>query len=282
MRWVGFSLVALAVVGCGDDSTPAMDDAGPVEIDAGGPGDAGPLEMSRLFGGCVADSQCPGAGAFCRTASEGFPRGSCTLPCADRGPCDDGVVFNFCQTDPNDAARGMVCQQKCLNAQDCGREGYVCLGRTDAMDGICVGYCRSDEECGEGAECNVFSARCVAEGTAPTEGGHTGDPCANGDQCLSGTCLTTDWPGGYCIGHCVLPTGYNSNTFFSEDAYPTEQCPENNVCYPVDSLARDNAGVCLKVCDSDADCRPEYFCDKETDLSSGSTKTFTNGICFPR
>ena len=282
LGWV--VLVALALVACGDDDGEPMVDAG---ADAGtdaGPPDSGPPPMSTLFGPCVADSQCPGEGAFCRTPDEGWPEGSCTLPCVDRTPCDDGVVFNLCLEDPDDASRN-ICQQKCLNAQDCGRENYVCVGRTDTRDGICIGYCSDDADCGEGAECNVWSAQCVAAGTAPTAGAETGGACASDADCLSGTCLSPGdgWTGGYCLGACILPVGYNSNTFCSGDALPTEQCPGGDVCYPNDSLARDNAGVCLDACTTDADCRvgEGYYCRRSVELTSGDTKTFTNGVCWP-
>ncbi|MEM9071212.1 MAG: hypothetical protein AAGE52_22060 [Myxococcota bacterium] len=279
-RWAA---ALLLVVACGDDSAPPAEDAA---VDMGV--DTAPPPMSVLFGPCVQDSQCPGAGAFCRTGADGFPQGQCTLPCEDRGPCDDGVVFNHCLPDPDNPDRN-ICQQSCLNAQDCGRENYICVGRTDMRDGICIGFCDDDADCGEGAECNVHAGTCVAAGTVPTEGARTGEGCMRDDDCLSGACileerdLPTGWNGGYCLGACRIPAGYNTNTFYSGDAYPTEQCPDNNVCYPADSYARGNEGLCLTACETDDDCRASegYFCDRMVSLTSGDTKTFTNGICFP-
>lgn len=291
-----FLLLALAIgvvpaLGCGDDSGGS--DAGPADtgadaFDAGT--DSGPPPMSTLFGECVVDEQCPGAGAFCRLPTDGYPLGSCTLPCADRTPCDDGVVFNHCLPDPLGESTQSVCLEKCLNTQDCLREGYACFGIEGAAEGVCLGFCTSDEECGEGAECNEHSGDCLPTGTVPTGLSATGEMCAGNDDCLSGSCLLetsagapTGWNGGYCLGACLLPMGYNTNTFFSGDAYPTEQCADAQVCYPVGSLTRGDPGVCVSVCDTDADCREDegYACDKTVGLSDGSTKTFTNGVCFP-
>ena len=253
-----------------------------------GPPDTGPLPMSTIFGECVADTQCPGEGAFCRTSDEGWPQGSCSAPCADRGPCDDGIVFNHCID--VDGEGGDICEQRCLNAVDCGRPGYVCLakGQIAAESGFCVGYCTSDDDCGGTSQCNVYSAACVPAGTVPTEGGHTGDPCANDDACLSGFCIEqadstgtpSGWVGGTCVGNCILPPGYNNNTFFAQDALPTEQCPEGNVCFPNGDLSQREAGLCIQGCGGAGDCRPGYFCRQTFELPMGP-KTFTNGVCFP-
>ena len=282
----GLTLVAL--LACGDDdTTPPPMDAG--EPDAGEV-DAGPPPMSTLFGECVVDEQCPGAGAFCRLNIDGHPKGSCTVPCEDRSPCDDGVVFHRCDPDPNDRSRN-ICQEKCLNSQDCSRAGFVCIGSTGfaGEEGICIGYCTTDEDCGEGAVCNVHSARCVHPDEYNDTLSATGEPCYLDDDCQSGECRfdndggPTGFNGGYCLGACILPAGYNTNTFFAEDAYPTEQCPGDNVCYPPGSLARGSAGVCLKACTTDDDCRAAegYTCDKTVSLANGTTKTFENGFCWP-
>lgn len=282
--WRTLALVGLALaLACGDDDSTV--DAGPGDTGAedAGPPDTGPPPPSTFLGPCVVDEQCPGEGAFCRRSEEGFTLGQCSRTCEDRAQCDDGIVFNHCFDD--EVRGGTSCFGRCLNAQDCGRENYVCLGGTG---GVCVGYCQNDEQCGPNADCNVHSARCVPVGSVPTDGATTGEACGSDDECLSGNCIPetnggpTGFNGGYCIGNCILPVGYNTNTFFFEDAYPTEQCPDAHVCYPNGSLARGNAGICLHVCVEDSDCREDdgFFCSRTVQLSSGS-KTFDNGVCLP-
>ena len=288
MRWVAFISCALAIAGCGDDDSMTVADTGPGEVDSGtdsGPPDTGPPPMSEFLQGCVTDEQCPGPGGFCRLGVDGYPGGQCSRTCVDRGDCDDGVLFHHCIPDPDDPGRGNTCVARCLNSPDCLREGYVCLEVDGLADGVCVGYCDEDADCGAGAECNVHSARCVPEGTVRTEGADVGEACADNEACLSDACVppANGFPNGYCIGNCVLPAGYNSNTFYFEDALPTEQCPGGNVCFPSGGLSRGEAGVCLQVCTEDADCRDAegYEC-RHTFEAARDTKTFTNGVCFPR
>ena len=88
----------LLLAGCGDDDGDTMagtPDLGPPPEEDMGP----PPPAEELFDECVIDEQCHaalGPTAFCRTAAEGWPEGFCTLPCADRTPCDDGAIFHHC------------------------------------------------------------------------------------------------------------------------------------------------------------------------------------------
>ena len=286
-------LSALLVAGCGDDDgdgdimvmTDLGTDSGTGEVDMGPPPD------SELFGECILDSQCQatmGPSAFCRTGAEGWPKGHCTLPCADRGPCDDGRLFHHC-VDLFDGGQ-TVCEEACQNSTDC-RPSYVCVAKGQIEPsrpdfGVCVGYCQTDEDCGFESDCNPYAAQCLPEGEVPTVGGRTGDPCESEDACLSGICqpeissgTATGWNGGMCLANCALEPGWNSNDLYFGDALPTDACPDGNVCYPTGDLAAGSPGVCIQVCDSDADCRVSdgYGCDK----NGLSGKVFTNGVCFP-
>lgn len=261
-------------------------DAGP--SDAGS--DAG-LQPSVLFGPCQEDSQCPGDGAICWRGADGYPEGTCTVPCVDRTPCDDGVVFNHCLMRTGETQS--FCFQRCLNGVDCMRPGYTCIGNgsIDATDtGYCYGVCGGDVSCGPGAECNPYSGRCVAEGSVPTDGSPNGGTCTGDADCLSDNCITerngttpTGWNSGYCYGLCILPMGYNTNTLFSEDTLPQGTCSAGNVCFPNGSYTRGDLGLCFLGCTSDADCRADegYRCRTSWRLASGDVRTFTNGICVP-
>jgi hypothetical protein len=297
------SLLLASSVGCGDDDGPGEPDA-TITIDSGEPDaglpDTGPPPPSEVFGPCVIDEQCPGAGAVCRTAIEdGWPEGYCTLPCEDRGPCDDGVIYNHC-IEVVDGA-GQYCERRCLNGSDCGgfRENYTCAFQGDIDGaGLCVGVCSADEHCGPGAECNEWSGACHAAGE-PETGNETGGTCTADEDCLhagslTGGCLQerssagtpSGWNGGYCFGPCILPEGYNSSTFYTapdgSDELPTGTCAGDSVCFPNGSLTRRDMGACLLACRSDADCRVAegYGCTRSFALRSGMAN-YSRGVCLP-
>lgn len=277
---------SLLLIACGGDDAPA--DTG-ISIDMGtdsvadtAPEDTGPAPMSFLFGPCVEDAQCPGAG-FCRTAEDGWPQGSCSTGCVDRTPCDDDVIFHHCID--ADGEGGTICEERCLNSVDCIRDGYVCVaqGQITSDSGFCIGYCQTDEDCGGTSECNVHSASCVPAGTVPATGGIAGEACADESACRSGFCIeetrgatANGFLGGMCVGNCVLPPGYNSSNFFIEDTLPSGTCPDEDICFPNGSLTQREAGLCLDACLASTDCRPGYECTKDF-----QGKTFTNGVCLP-
>jgi len=169
-------LFLTATVGC-DNTTPMAPDAG---------GDAFSLTPSSLFGACVDDSQCPGAGAICRRASEGYPGGYCTVPCDDRTPCDTGSVYHHCIQLTGETRS--YCERRCLNGLDCGREAYTCAGELPPSGGVCISVCSDDAQCGDGTVCDVWTGECVV-GPAPTAGAGTGEPCDSGADCRSGRCI---------------------------------------------------------------------------------------------
>lgn len=272
--------------GGGGDPTDAGTDAGPPVMDSGW--DAGP-EPSELFGPCYTDEQCPGADGFCRKPEEGWPGGYCTSTCVDRGPCDDGFRYNHCL--PSEEHDGGVshCEQKCLNGADC-REGYTCVGSLDSEgSGMCIGLCDEDSDCEPGGECNEWAAECVPEGESPTEGSEHGGPCDENGDCLSDNCIPpyetgfTGWADGYCVGYCILPMGYNTNTFYSGETLPQGTCSGDAVCWPNGSYTRGDLGICLDGCTTDADCRQDagYYCLESINLPSGSVSSYTNGVCLP-
>jgi hypothetical protein len=247
--------------------------------------DAYQLPMSRLLGPCVEDWQCPGAGAFCRSAEEGFPGGQCTSACTDRTECDDGAVYNECLL--LTGATAMACEAYCRNGSDC-RTGYTCqvLG-TDAAGatrGVCLPVCATDAECGGTSQCDPYTGRCVAMGGVHTTGAVTGEACTSDAACRSGNCRLpvenasyTGYLGGYCQSLCRIPQGYNTNNFFDGPALPQGTCTGDAVCLPGgNQQGAGDLGVCLASCTSSADCRPGYTCNQTI-----QSHTFTNGYCAP-
>lgn len=301
--------VAAAVQGCGDDDASSATDMGapdlgpPADPDLGPPDepdlgmeepdafDAGPaLEMSETFGPCQEDWQCPGDGAVCRRGAAGWPEGFCTVPCVDRLGCDFLGTYHYC-IEAEDGS-GSFCERKCVNGVDCERPGYTCIAGNAEGNLICIGLCSAELSCGAGAECNPDSADCVAEGSLPADAARVGDPCEGDDACLSGRCIEarsgtspTGWNGGYCHGFCILPQGYNTNSFFGpENRLPQGTCPDGNVCYPAaGSLTRGDLGVCFDGCETDDDCRRDegYSCLKDFGTASGDVRSLEYGVCVP-
>ena len=259
--------------------------------DGGGGSDAGVdgggLEMSELFGACEADSQCPGEGAVCRVAEDGYPGGFCTIPCEDRTPCDSRGVYHHCAT--REGETQAFCERRCLNGIDCGRYAYTCAGELPPSGGVCIGVCSSDEDCGGTSICDPYTATC--SDAATTTGAITGEPCADNEACRSGQCVVevsatavpSGWVGGYCVSNCILPLGYNNSDFFMGDALPNGGCPGDAVCLPADfaKTAEGDLGRCYAQCTGDVDCRDGYTCLQDIDLASGAVSTYSNGLCVP-
>lgn len=289
------SLLSVVMYACGGDSNAAVDmglvvdlgeDTGVTDMGQ----DMGPPHVPTLFGPCSTAADCPGENAVCRPNTNGWPGGFCTVSCTppDRSPCFDGNIYNHCLTQTDGS--GSFCERRCQNGFDCVRSGYTCVsvGAFDQSGGVCIGVCNTDEQCGEGAVCNVWSGQCTT--SVPTTGGVAGDTCTGAAACRSGNCIAemngatpTGWLDGYCYGSCILPHGYNTNTVFAGDALPQGTCPDTNVCFPTSFgyPAEGDPGICFQGCDSAADCRPGYECALSFTLGSGHTSTFTRGFCQP-
>ena len=268
-------LLLASLIGCDAPAAP---------VDAA-MGDAYTLPMSRLLGACFEDRQCPGTGAFCRTADQGFPGGQCTNPCMDRTDCDDGAVYNDCLLRTGASAR--ACEAYCRNGSDC-RAGYTCQVTSAAgapvTSGLCVAVCATDAECGGTSQCDAYTGRCVPHGMVGTAGALTGDACTGAAACRSGDCrlatengTATGYVQGYCQSLCRLPAGYNTSNFFSGDTLPAAGCVGDAVCIPGgNALGLNDLGVCLRSCTSAGDCRAGYTC-----AQTQQGHTFTNGFCIP-
>lgn len=275
---IATALLGLAVTGCPSDPVPtdaALDDANYA--------DAMIYTASELYGPCVFDAQCPGEGAICRRNVDGYPNGYCTVPCEDRTPCEGlGTQNNHCvQLDGEDQA---YCEVNCINGRDCRGEGYTCLADQLSTGGLCIAVCNDDAQCGAGAVCDERTGRCVAAGSeAP--GASTGEPCSSPTACASGACLpeANGWTDGYCIANCVLPMGFNTNTFYEGDVLPPGGCSDGGICMPFNgSFADRDLGLCFHGCAEDTDCRSGYFCRKQYQLQMGGpTFSFDNGVCWP-
>lgn len=185
-------------------------------------------------------------------------------------PNDGGqtcAVALTCSTEPG----GMFCRKYCdplsLEEDKCD-EGLECdvvlLGDPNGISaevGICrppVRRCEFVEDCEEDEYCD-FNI-CFPKKSEGTKG--AGEACENGEECATGSCLTS----GVCSGSC----GNN------------DHCAEGTACVELQfdfgggqSLV---APVCTPVCDTDKDCGPANFCQPTRD----ATGEGITSICFGR
>ena len=109
--------------------------------------------------------------------------------------------------------------------------------------------------------------------TSPPDSGMDnpiGGSCTDADDCTSGGCVTSVYPGGYCTAGCNTSTSSGS-------------CPSGSHCGLTGSS---DSGICLESCTQDSDCgRSDYSClDTDNDGNSecypvGSGSTDVGGSC---
>lgn len=179
---------------------------------------------------CSADNECVMNGFMsgthrCLPSFLGYPvsDGYCTV-FPQGSPCPDGSLLVS-------SGIGLICIRECNDSFPCNREGFYC---NDPVYGICLPYCKKDEDCPEGHHCDD-EAKCHMDPSP------TGGPCFSEKDCLySGSYCDTSKPGGYCFTLC--------------DDYDDKKCPDDAKCI---YSSRSRTFLCAASCTSDADCRPE-------------------------
>jgi hypothetical protein len=232
--------LAILLAACPPSIEPGKAEAGSV----GAPCDS--AEACTL----VTDPEC------LRISSEGY----CATSCADLGQfiCPTGSV---CEELGDQA---VYCVDGCCSNEDC-RDGFRCARRPEldiyldlgvcTNPGVCLARCTSDSACEVGSRCDQTTGSCVPKKGADAG---VGAPCANADDCNSGTCLG-GFPGGYCTSPC--------GTQF-------QGCEAGSDCYAL----QDGAATCLLLCQTNDDCRAGYRC---LEVSAGASGKIL-GYCAPR
>lgn len=225
------------------------------------------LEVSRCF-----RKECNN-GKKCDPAS-----GECTLefePC-ENVACGAGRVCNpatnQCES-PYEKCKGVCCNTNFIcdpNSGDCVQDlcafaQYACAcGPNEVCDPFTGGCLQRPGACGSCAPnqyCDQASGRCLSIPAGPPAAGMVGAACAtsgdcnlagNGGFCLEDGGLFGDMPDGMCSSNCRR-----------------NPCPEGAGCVDV------GISICLDICLSDADCRPDYACQR---ITNSDPKRY----CFPR
>ena len=155
-----------------------------------------------------------------------------------------------------------------------GGDGCCPNGCTDANDSDCACVPRTCQDLG--AECGVIDDGCMSTVTCPNTCGanemcsgttcvpgnsnaFVGDACANDGQCAGFTnayCEThPDYTGGYCSAPCQ----------FDND------CPMGSHCARLFAGDPNQEKICMKNCNSDADCRAMgYACQNWDDFDQNA------------
>lgn len=314
--WALSSLMLFAV-GCSDEPAATPDAGSTVDVptvDVQTAQDV-PVDMGRaprspqpIYGPCDSDTECR-EGLSCRRAADtGFPGGQCNRECTRDDDCvllsagGAKPIDGYCQAADREGHR--YCGRVCPNGIDCERDGYSCLGvgtGTRAAN-ICVPIC-TDTSCIDGTVCNHETGRCRPADAPPLTGRALGQTCVANDDpdmtagtvCQSGLCQpqvvrdSTGAPyqtgnnGGFCIGRCILPQGYNSSNLWTDPELPQSNCPAGGVCFLYRTYAEGDVGLCYQGCAQDSDCRVDqgYGCRRTFRVSATRTRTFTRGYCAP-
>lgn len=297
-----------------DAGQPSTD--APIVLDAADvPVDVPPEAMVRpmrdpqaIYGLCDSDAECRDGYTCQRSADTGYPGGQCNRECTRNDECarvstTGGTTIDGYCLPPNTTGQ-RYCARVCANGIDCGREGWSCTtlnSGTFNQVNVCIPIC-TDSSCIDGTVCDHSSGRCRAASAPASMGRAVGQSCVptgqpgatDQNRCMSGLCapevtydsrmnpVYTGTVGGFCYSRCILPSGYNSSTFWPDPDLPQANCASGAVCIPNSSLAEGDIGLCFQGCQSDSDCRESegYVCHLRVRLGTRTIRLHT-GWCEP-
>ncbi len=151
----GDSGLASTDTGDGDSTDGDADDDGNADADGDTDGDTEgevPIDCTPMWetpwvgSPCEADGDCSFEGGQCLLPSDGFPCGTCTLPCTTTCPDIEDTPVTYCingaDVGVSDAGQCLSkCDTEILPGEGC-RDGYVCdvLSRFDdgGVDSVCI------------------------------------------------------------------------------------------------------------------------------------------------
>jgi HipA-like protein len=221
---------------------------------------------------CAGDADCP-PGAHCNAALD--PPACMELYCGTLGmPCDEDAL---CTT-------SLVCGDstcaECNTANDCD-------GDDSCVDHECrpvagVGQpCESSLDCPDGLRCGDSTGACTASDALTTGEawdaaripGWVGRPCGLDSDCQAAepaaACMNESLLEGFGVPDTIdVPGGLCVRLLCTIDA----ECGVNGACVDASFLgAIGSAGICVRTCDTAADCRrgDAYGCAPRTLLGGG-------------
>ncbi|MBX7099585.1 MAG: hypothetical protein K1X89_17850 [Myxococcaceae bacterium] len=224
---------------------------------------------------CASDTDC-GAGARCAdkkcvAGTPGANGAACLLNAGcTSGRCEVSLNGGLCTEVCAQSSQGAGSfDQGCSGASVCAAVGEVgglcfatctadaqCRSEYACVSGACKPKCRGSTNCPVGYSCNRSVGQCVEGSAAPRQ---LGAACGADGDCDSTYCLdpSLGFPKGICSDDCST----NASV-----------CGASGVCIvPADTSA---ASVCLQKCQSNFDCRADYFCS--------AVRNSNDRVCLPR
>ena len=212
-------------------------------------------------GVCVADLATPGASCD--------PKRACIVEatCSDDGQCIGAWDVDQCGCQPSTACDdGDPCtyDDACTESSTCVGTSYDCIGlpceqgTCDGtggcvfevegdrclVDGKCIdnGVLHANNEC---LHCDpVADARAWTPNMDGTACDADGDPCTNGDTCVSGTCIAGDWPcddGVTCTADSCLPSATAPEGYECTNTLDGDSCLVGDVCFEAGTTEDSNS-----------------------------------------
>jgi hypothetical protein len=272
---------------------------------AGSSGTDGPEELRILIGRpCKDDAGC-GEGLGCITAESndfagfgGVAGGYCTTTCNTATTATDcaaidpdsdclafdgggnGLCFRTCTTGAPDAV-----EDKCLGRRDLACASEAALfneGVNPGGPGWCLPRCNSDAEC-PGRFCSPLARDGLCRDAQPP-GLPFGAACTIDGDCASQLCLRFSDTEAACSQQCVYRGVSFSPAACGYAAPPREAgCLFPQFASAIGSEGFGDYGVCLELCEADADCTQAdtgWFCrlDQATAVQTIAQRS---GYCLP-
>lgn len=198
------------------------------------------LALAGVLAGCTPAGGGPDDTPDGGPGSGGGTGGTVDVGCAADEECGSGEI---CDLATGDCVPGLDCTQNASLCNFCGDPAADCgfgLAPAYCSDaGVCrraqlaCGACSDDSQCAESN--SGLPSRCIDGFCAPGCGA-----CPPGFRCDAGGCVPVGGP-GQCEGAITCRDG--------------ESCPDGQTC--------SGLGVCLALCDADADCPAGQICETE-------------------
>lgn len=206
---------------------------------------------------CQAPEDCASSSAFeCLGNSAPWPQGYCSQPCG-------GDSWEVCPTGSLCIGGIFKCMKSCgIRGNDC-RPGYSCRALIDLSgsisddEGVCLGKCSQNSECGVGWVCRPWDGICILQQNPRAQ---LGDACTQHADCNAGH-------------ECWLLSGELSPATCTARCRPGEPpCPGGSSCIALEGEEGEEP-LCLKHCESRQACPGGLQC-----AFSGPQ---TNKTCLP-
>jgi hypothetical protein len=171
--------------------------------------------------------------------------------CGDDPDCEDG---RFCDTGTATVGRNQ-CKPLKPVGQVCTRDGECQTDRCAGLRCAAADECLADADCADGSYCRTGVAGMGRNECRPRLAQHAA--CTGDHQCASGRCSPWRPQDGQASGICYTPASLVGG----------EACRIDLEC---------RAGKCNSdkrcVCQSDADCQSDSWCDRGFDLAANSCR----------